>query len=229
MTHVHITAITFLAFAFGVQPLAAQEMSRYRDYVLASSLASVIATSGVRESGVRTTHERPARIQELEWRAPYMSSSGAAADPVRDVQFRFYDDQLYQVIVSYDRDRMEGLTNNDVIELLSATYGTPLLLNARRAGAVPPLDEGARVTVVARWEDTDSLLQLTRDPYAPQLKLVLLSKALAARADVAMKEALRLDVHEAPQRELDRREKAEADARVADEKARVVNKAAFRP
>ena len=213
------SSIAFLAavLTISAQPAAAQEMSRYRDYALASSLASVITISGVRASAVRTTHERPAMIQELEWRAPYVSGAAVAADPVRDVQFRFYDDQLYQVVVSYDRNRMAGLTQGDIIELLSATYGMPLLLDTRNA------------TVVARWEDSESTLVLTRDPQTPQWQLTLRSKPLAARADAAVTEALRLDAVEAPRRELDQRDKAEADARTADEKARANNRAAFRP
>jgi hypothetical protein len=31
---------------------------------------------------------------------------------VRVVLFSFYDDQLYQIVVTYDRERMEGLTND---------------------------------------------------------------------------------------------------------------------
>ena len=53
---------------------------------------------------------------------------------MHDVQFSFYDDQLYQVVVSYDRERMEGLTDADVVESLSATYGVPLLAGARTSG-----------------------------------------------------------------------------------------------
>ncbi|MGH9345864.1 MAG: hypothetical protein ACRD26_01225 [Vicinamibacterales bacterium] len=45
-------------------------MSRYRVYVLGSSLDSVITASGVRAASAKTLHERPAVIQELEWRAP---------------------------------------------------------------------------------------------------------------------------------------------------------------
>jgi len=51
----------------------------------------------------------------------------------------------------------------------------------------------------------------------------------ALRARAAITEAVRLDTQEAPQRELDSRKKEVADARVASEKARVINKAAFRP
>jgi hypothetical protein len=83
--------------------------------------------------------------------------------------------------------------------------------------------------VVARWEDAVSVLTLTRGTYPPELQLILISKALNASARSAIKEALLLDAQEAPIRALDLRKKEAADARVAGQKARVVNKAAFRP
>jgi len=84
-------------------------------------------------------------------------------------------------------------------------------------------------TVVAQWEDAASLVTLTRSTYPSGYQLVLISKTLDVRARAAIKEALRLDTQEAPQRELDQRKKAVADADLASQKARVLNKAAFRP
>jgi hypothetical protein len=136
---------------------------------------------------------------------------------------------LYQVVVTYDRDRMEGLTNDDVIESVSATYGVPLLRHARAARKPLMSDESAETTILAQWEDAGSLLTLTRGNYSPQVQLVLVSKTLNPRARAAITEALRLDRQEAPQRELDQRAKEMADARIASQKARLVNKAAFKP
>jgi hypothetical protein len=92
----------------GGQLAFAQDMSRYRAYVLESSLDSVVAASGARAADAKTLHERPATIQELEWRAPYVDSRNMLADPVREISFTFYNDALYQVIVHYDRDRTDG-------------------------------------------------------------------------------------------------------------------------
>ena len=82
--------------------------------------------------------------------------------------------------------------------------------------------------MVARWADPSALLTLTRSSYRPQYQLTLTSKTLNGSARAAIKEAGRLDAKEAPQRELDQRTKQAADARVANDKARVTNKAAFR-
>lgn len=229
MIDMRIAAIASLGFVLGGQPAFGQSPFSYREHALGSSVAAVVKISGARASDTKTPHERPARIAELEWRAPYVLSGTQLADPVRDVLFSFYDDQLFQVVVTYDRDRMEGLTNDDVIESLSATYGVPLLVHQRAPRSAPPAGAPADTTILARWEDAASLLTLTRGTYSPQFQLVLISKTLNARARAAVKEALRLDAEEAPQRELDQRKKDVADARAATVKARVVNKAAFKP
>ena len=107
------------------QTVSAQDLLRYRDFVLESSVDTVAAVTGVRATEAQTLHERPAKIQELQWRAPYVNPASATADPVRDVAFAFFNDALYQVVVTYNRDRTEGLTNDDIIESLSASYGAP--------------------------------------------------------------------------------------------------------
>ena len=90
-------------------------------------------------------------------------------------------------------------------------------------------DAAGDVIVVAQWDDAGSLLTLTRGVYTDQFQLVLISKRLNARAADAIKEALRLDTQEAPQHERDQRSQEAADTKIATERARVVNKAAFRP
>ena len=126
MNSARTLAVVAVGFIVSGYPASAQDLSRYRAYALESSLDSVIAASGARVGDAKSLHERPARIQELEWRAPYGSSGSELADPVRTIVFTFYNDALYQVVVSYDRDRTEGLTNKDIIESLSAAYGVPL-------------------------------------------------------------------------------------------------------
>jgi hypothetical protein len=229
MTSHRWIAVAPVVVLLSVQTLAAETPFRYREYALASSVASVMKISNTREDGVTTLHERPALMQELEWRAPYVSSGTELAEPVRDILFSFLDDQLYEVVVTYDRDRTEGLTNDDVIESLSSTYGVPLLRHSNVGRSAVPGDVAGESTVVAQWEDATSIVTLTRGTYSPQVRLVLSSKALNPRARAAIKEALRLDTQEAPQRERDQRTKEVADARVATQKARVVNKAAFKP
>jgi len=204
-----------------------QELSRYRAYVLESSVDTVVTTIGARATQVTTLHERPAKIQEVRWRAPYVSAD-TSVDPVRDVAFTFVNDALYQVLVTYDRERTAGLTNDDIIQSLSASYGTPMLKPTIVRTELPSavLDDAI---VLAQWSDAVTSLALLRDMYSPDFQLVLISKALSARAQGAIREAIRLDALEAPQREMEKRKQDVADAAATRDKARVTNKAAFRP
>jgi hypothetical protein len=209
------------------QVTSAQDLSRYRAYVLESSLDSVVAASGARAADAKTLHARPATIQDLEWRAPYAGSGTTLADPVREIVFTFYNDALYQVVVSYDRDRTEGLTNRDIIESISAVYGMPGLASARSWASRPP-EALPDSIVLGRWENAESMLTLVR-AYGPEFQLILMSKPLSTRARSAIKEAIRLDAIEAPRREAEQRKKDASDASSARDKTGATNKAAFRP
>ena len=204
---------------------SAQELSRYRVYTLESDLASVVAASGVRLTDVKTLHERPARIQELEWRAPYVSSGSDNADPVRGIVFGFYNDALYQIVVTYDHGRTDGLTSSDVIKSLSEVYGEPVL----SSGKSRPAAAAADTVVLAQWDSATTSMTLVRGTYSPEYQVVFISKALSTKARSAIREAGRLDLVEAPRRELEQRKKDAADATAARDKARTTNKAAFRP
>ena len=217
-----------VALVLGGQLAFAQDISRYRAYVLESSLDSVVAASGVRAADTKTLHERPALIQELEWRAPYIDSRSTLADPVQEITFTFYNGALYQVIVSYHRDRTEGLTNRDIIDSVSTAYGVPTPASARTRTSLPA-EVFADSIVVARWENTDSLLTLVRGSYSPDFQLILLSKPLSARARTAAREAVRLDAIEAPRREAAQRKKEAGEASAASDKTRTANQGAFRP
>ena len=224
-----LAAVASLTFVLSGQPAAGQAPFEYRQYALESSVAAVINVSRPRDTDPKTIHERPASIQEVVWRAPYMGLGGERPDPVHDVLFNFYDDRLYQIVVTYDRGRMAGLSNDDVIQALSATYGAPLLADARAARHALPLDVGSDMLVVAQWDSPRSLLTLVRRTDSAQFQLVLISKTLNPLARAAIAEARRLDALEAPQRERDHRTQALAAAVATAEKARAVNKAAFRP
>ena len=222
-----LLAVTLILSA---QSASAQEMHQYRAYALESSLDSVIAATGARATEAKTLFQRPAVIQELQWRAPY-GAAGAGlthADPVRHVTFTFYNQALYQVVVTYDRDRTEGLTDADVVEVLSTAYGVPALASAR-TGTLPPAEVSSESVVLARWETGESLVTLVRGGQRPEFQLILVSKSMSSQARNAIREARRLDTLEAPRRESDQRKKEAADAVVALQNTRVTNKAAFRP
>ena len=221
-----IVAVALVALALSAAA-SAQDVSRYRDYALESSLETVIVATRARADDVRLLHERPARVQELQFRAPYQSESDEA-DPMQSILFSFVDGQLYQLVVTYDRDRTEGLSDADVVDSLRDAYGAP------SGGATPVRVDGpggtfSAMTAVAKWETETSRLMLVRDKYVHDFQLVFTSRVLESRATAATREAVRLDAVEAPRREIEQRRKAAADAETAREKTRRANKAGFRP
>ena len=203
---------------------SAQDLSRYRAYVLGSSLDSVLGASALRAADAKTLHERPAKIQELEWRAR-LSSRDELADPVRGAVFSFCDDALYQVVVSYDLDRTDGLSNSDIIAALTVSYGAPVLRSVHNR----PLDAPPDTVVLAQWDRAASSLTLLRGVYSAEFQLILTAKALSTRARSAIREAGRLDAIEAPRRELEQRKKDAAVAAAERDKIRAANRTAFRP
>jgi len=207
------------------QLVSAQDTLRYRDYALDSSVDAVVAASASRATDVRVLHERPALIQELEWRAPYAHSETALADPVQMIVFSFCDNALYQVLVNYDSSRTDGLSNGDIIESLTATYGAPVPAAARNR----PLEAATDTVVLAQWDRAGASLTLLRRVYSAEFQLLVASKASSTRARAAMREATRLDLVDAPRREREQRKKDAADATAKLEKLRASNKAAFRP
>jgi hypothetical protein len=197
-------AIVVLGLILSTQAPQAQERARYRDFTLGSDLRSVSALTKVAASDAKTIHQRPAEMLVLEWRP---SSTLRQNDPVQQIVFSFYNDQLSKMVVDYDRERTAGMTDTDMIEAISTAYGPPLTPAVKTRAGVSQVGEESG-TPVAQWGDTDY------------------SVVLARTADA---EAIRLDQREAPQRELARQKKEVDDTRVSQEKARLANKAAFRP
>lgn len=207
---------------------AAQDLSRYRAFTLESSLDAVVTAGGGRTTDAKTLHTRPAMIRSLQWRAPYVSSTETSADPVTEIAFTFYNDSLYQVVVTYERGRTDGLTNADVLDALSATYGPPISLAVKNRPPAPA-EVFPDSIVLAQWEQGESLMTLVRGSYTPDFQLIVVSKRLSMLARAAIKESARLDALEAPRRESDQRKKDADDASAARETTRVTNKKAFRP
>jgi len=172
----------------------------------------------------RLVDRRPELIQELMW-MPSLAK-GTAGDSVQKVLFTFYNDRLARIAVSYDRSRTEGLTAEDLIEAISATYGGAARSAAGTAGSsAGNIDD----RILARWEDADTSITLFRSKYLSTFGLILLSKHLDALTTVAHAEAILLDEREAPARESARQQSQSDDDRVKEEAVRRVNKAAFKP
>ena len=230
MIRIPAAAVIPFALVLATIGIHAQDLSRYRDFQLGSTVAAVQKTTGVTADDVKSIQQRPAHIQELRWRpAECYNDRMMPTEPVREVIFSFYNDQLFRMAIDYDRQRTEGLTDADLIDSISTRYGVPVLqatsLQTNAPQQVPP-DGNA---VVARWSDADTSLTLVRGTYPTTLRLIIARKSTETLAQNAAAGAERLDRSEAPQRETERVNKMTEDNRVSAEKARVVNKPLFKP
>src|SRR3989442_12017477 len=89
-------AIVTLGLVLSTQSLQGQTRSGYRNFQLGGDLRSVSALSGVAASEAKTIHQRPAVIQQLEWRLPLFFSGSTAPqnDSVPPIGFSFFHDQI---------------------------------------------------------------------------------------------------------------------------------------
>ena len=222
--------VIFIILAMLSTPLIhAQDLSSYRGFQLGMSLAAAAKQAEINPSEAKVIYQRPAVIQELEWQPQSSSSSSAQADPVEEVLFSFYNDKLYRIVVNYDQDRTDGLTDEDLIEGISAKYGTPTTPVAKIISSSASQAYGDSEKVIARWEDSQYSLNLFRFTYGSSPGMLIFSKRLDALAQVAIVQAIRLNQQEAPQREIERLKKQDEEKNVAGQKVRPVNKANFRP
>lgn len=194
------TSIVLAMIALGHPLIHAQDLSKYRNFSFGMSTASVLNLADEKPAELATIHEHPALIQELTWYPPLPFATPRPTEPVQKVLFTFYDGELYKMVVTYDSDAIKGLTNEDMIRILAAKYGTA----TRPASAVdvPPDDSyGATEKVIARWEDPQYSLNLFRSSMLDTFEVVSFAKRLNAQAVTAIAESVKLERQEAPQRE----------------------------
>jgi hypothetical protein len=207
----------------------AQNLSSYRGFRFGMNLIAAAKQANVKPSEARVIYQRPAVIQELEWWPQSSSSTSAQEDPVKEVLFSFYNGELYRIVVNYDQQRTEGLTDEDLIEGISAKYGTPTMPVAKIISSPSSQFYSDSEKVIARWEDSQCSFNLFRSSYGSAPGMLVFSKRLDALAQVAIVEAIRLNAQEAPQREIDRQKQQDEEKNAAGQKVRPVNKANFRP
>ena len=225
---------TFLASALCIALFSslgiAQNLGKYRDFQFGPDLESLAKQIQVKASEAKTNHQRPALIQTLQWNPTSYSAYPAPATSasVRSIRFDFYNDELFKMVVTYNSVSTEGLTADDIIEAISAVYGTAGKpddsITISNSTTYPEQEK-----VLARWEDAQYSYNLFRYSYGSEFGLVASSKTLELMANAASREADRLDALEAPAKELARQKKQVEDIRASQESARSVNKPKFRP
>jgi hypothetical protein len=214
-------------------PLHAQDRPEYRDFRLGSPLAHVLGQVHLATSDVSLVHERPALLQDLRWTTPYFigETIEPQKDPVQQIVFSFFDDQLFRLSINYERNRTEGMTDADMIAALSGRYGLPVAPSKPTRASSTFVDRASveSTTAVAQWGDGDVLVALSRSAFTGAYQLVVTSTRLDTLARAANDEALRIEQREGPARDIARRKQDTDDARLAKEKARLANKEKFQP
>jgi hypothetical protein len=219
---------TLCTSLFALPTLAAESaLSSYRGLVLGETVRATLDRLQLGAAEVKVVYERPSLVQELTWR-PYRFVSGStiAPDALAEVVLTFHLDRLVRIVVTYDRDRTEGLTNADLHEALSREYGASLLLATPTQTAV--LAPG-RTETVGQWQDATTSLVLQRERYPHRLGLTITSIEADRAMLTAKAQGLRLYTSEAPTRELARQSAEAETARARDERVRRDNKATFKP
>lgn len=222
-----ILALSFSWVVMSAPLLSAQDLSKYREFQLGMSLDAVAQKTGV-TAGARVPHQPPELIQELTWQPPDGLAASPPRDSVRKVLLSFFNGELFRIAVSYEWERTEGLTVEDMIAALSSTYGPPTLPDTELIPLLTRSSAGSD-KIVAHWEDSQYSVNLVRPSYASTFGLVMLSKRLDALARAAMVEATWLDDQQAFTRAVGRKRSQENEDRVRQEQARTRNKATFRP
>jgi|WetSurMetagenome_2_1015567.scaffolds.fasta_scaffold61210_2 hypothetical protein len=231
MFRIRSLALSVLCLVLSGPIVEAQDLSAYRGFRLGMTLAAAAQQGRLPVTAARVLYQRPQLIQELEWQ-PQTQTGAANPEAVKTVRFTFYDGRLCKITVAYDRNRIEGLTAEDFVDAMSASYGPPILASTQMGVAVPAAymdyNLGSELTVAAEWEDSRYSIRVVQSRFPSAFGLVLLSREPDRLAREAAAAAARLDTLEAPQREAIRLQSQADEERARAVKARSANKPVFR-
>jgi len=206
LSHCVIAAITILVC---VSMTHAQDLSQYRTFAFGASVAS-ISKQLDRPNEAQTIHQQPALIQELTWYPPLPLGSSRPAEPVQKILFSFYNGALYKMLLVYDNEAIKGLTDEDMIQIVSAKYGDATKPVATIDFPIDPMYTTSE-KVMARWENSHYSMNLFRSSIEDTFAIIMLDKRVDALADVSIAESVKLEQQEAHQKDSERAKKEAAD------------------
>jgi hypothetical protein len=134
----------------------AQDLSRYRDFQFGMNLPTVAKQADLKQSDARAVHQRPAIIEELEWRPQSFLRTSPQLKVIRSKMSSSVspNGELFRMVVNYDPDKTQGLTNDDMVSAISATYGTASRPVAKTISFSSAQGYSETEKVMARWEDS---------------------------------------------------------------------------
>ena len=167
-----------------------QDGSIYRTYQIGDDLQSIARKVGVAPPRASLAPQPLGAVLELTWRAPYVRRGAVPpTDPLASLVFSFYEDQLFRIVIDYEHDRTEGMTEADMVAAISRVYGPPLKRERPRGQAsVLPAPDVA--TVIALWADGDSSIALlgveSQDAFRMTVTSARLERLVLAAAGTAI-------------------------------------------
>jgi hypothetical protein len=201
--------------------LRAQDFSKYHGVSFGLNLPGILKYTGQKMADVKVVHAEPALIQEVTWWPPSSYGTAAQAEPVREIVFSLYNGELYKMSITYDRASTQGLTTQDMVKAVTAKYGpvtsVPLAIDA------PANDRyELRAKSVASWEDSQYEVDLVRSAFTDDFGLIICVKRINGDAELAIREAVKLEEQERPMREAARRQKETDDLDATRQKNRKI-------
>jgi hypothetical protein len=211
-------------FLLATPMLRAQDFSKYREFSLGTSVATVLKRTEQAPKDVKVLHAHPTLVQELTWWPPTVPGVSNRADSVERMLFSFCNGELYKISVTYDAVSTQGLTAGDMVKSISAKYGPATVLEPE---ADSVLTEGFSRSEkgIASWEDSQYIFKLIHSPFTTRFGLIIFSKRANAEAELAITDAVTLEKQEKPQREADLKKKVADDLEAERQK----NQKTFRP
>jgi hypothetical protein len=203
-------AIALVMVLFSSQLIYGQDLSKYRTFSFGMSLAAVSKQVNLDASELQSIHQQPAVIQELTWYPPQPFGSSRAPEPVQKILFSFENGALYRILVTYDSSAIKGLTDEDMIRVITAKYGVATRPVAEVNFPTNP-SYNSTEKVIARWEDLQYSLSLIRSSVPETFAIVMFDKRLDAQAEVSIAESVQLERQEAPRKEAARVKKVADD------------------
>src|SRR5437879_6739970 len=216
MRSVLACCLMLVSFLLSTRRIDVQDLSQYRHFSFGMTVTDVCKLVDAKPADITVVHERPALIEELTWWPPQPYGPSRPAEPVDQLLFSFDNGALYRMLVTYDSSATKGLTDEDMIRVVSAKYG-----GATRPVAVVnfPMNPSYKATekVIARWEDSQYSLNLFRS-YGDTFAIVMFAKQVDAQAGISIAESVKLEKEEAPQKQAARTKKDADDLEVDRQK-----------
>ena len=84
-------ALALCMGAASLSGLSAGDLSQYREFRLGMDVQSVARLASTPPLPAKVLHQKPALLQEMEWRPEFLPGASSQPDPVRTGVFSFYD------------------------------------------------------------------------------------------------------------------------------------------